>query len=347
MINILLLFWIISAVLTLQTQRLVRIVVYLGIFSAISAICFFALGAPDVAMAEVAISSFMTVFLIVCFEKYFRTTPEKAPEAVPEVTAEAASRAAPETASKAATETASRNTLEKSQQPPLKADRIKTISKILLPICFTFFLFVLFIYNIPDVPANTYLKEQYLTRFKSDIGGENAVTAIYLGYRVYDTLFEALMLLVSVLGVAHMSLYKKNYVDSKALKSVPKPGAVDYYTIRIICPAMLLFGIYLVMNGHLSPGGGFQGGVAITSFFICRYLIKNVADVNLDKIMILEKIIFAEIVLLAIFFIFLGVHIQFPQLQNVYLIMMNILISLKVAYGFVIIFCRYVAFERQ
>ncbi|MDR2570030.1 MAG: DUF4040 domain-containing protein [Oscillospiraceae bacterium] len=338
MINVLLIFWMISAVLTLQTQRLVRIVVYLGIFSVISAVCFFALGAPDVAMAEVAISSFMTVFLIVCFEKYFRKTPEKAQERTPEKTTDILA----DTASNKTSQTTS----EKASQPP-KGNHKKSITKTLLPICFTVVLFALFIYSTPDNPANTYLKGQYLTRYQSDIGGENPVTAIYLGYRVYDTLFEALMLLISVLGVAHMSWYKKNYVSSKALDSIPKPGAVDYYTIRIICPAMLLFGIYLVTNGHISPGGGFQGGVAITSFFICRYLIKNVADVNLDKIMIHEKIIFAEIVLLAIFFIFLGVHIQFPQLQNVYLIMMNLLISLKVAYGFVIIFCRYVAFERQ
>jgi len=311
MIYILMLLWVTSAILIIQTQRLVRIVVYLGIFSAISAVCFFALGAPDVAMAEVAISSFMTIFLIVCFEKYFSLASDE------------------------------------SQPPPVKDKTAIRIIKTAFPIAFTLFLLALFLYNMPDSPVNTHLKELYLAGFQTDIGGENAVTAIYLGYRMYDTLFEALMLLISVVGVAHMSWYRENYIADTALDSAAKPGAVDYYTIRIISPIMLLFGIYLVLNGHISPGGGFQGGVAVATFFLCRYLIHSVSNVHLGKFMVLEKITFGAIALLAMFFIFLGVYIHIPQLRDIYLMMMNTLIALKVAFGFIIIFYRYLAFERR
>jgi multisubunit Na+/H+ antiporter MnhB subunit len=38
-----------------------------------------------------------------------------------------------------------------------------------------------------------------------DTGAHNAVTAIYLNYRVYDTLFETLTLLVSVMAIIHFS----------------------------------------------------------------------------------------------------------------------------------------------
>ena len=34
---------------------------------------------------------------------------------------------------------------------------------------------------------------------------------------------------------------------------------------RKLAPFILLFGLYLVSYGHLSPGGGFQGGVVIAS----------------------------------------------------------------------------------
>jgi multicomponent Na+:H+ antiporter subunit B len=33
----------------------------------------------------------------------------------------------------------------------------------------------------------------------------------------------------------------------------------------ILAPLMLVFGIYIVLAGHLSPGGGFQGGVILGS----------------------------------------------------------------------------------
>jgi len=311
MIYALLIFWIISAVLSLYTQKLVRIVIYFGIFSTLSAACFFVLGAPDVAMAEVAVSSFSMVFLIVCFEKYFSFVSD-APE-----------------------------------KPPAKARVLAMLKKYAFPVCFTVFLAALFIYFIPEGAANTYLRNLYLAGFHADIGGENAVTAIYLGYRMYDTLFEALMLLISVVGVAHMSWHSDSEITDQKFYGVTKFDSVDVYTIRILCPAMLLFGVYLILNGHISPGGGFQGGAAVASFFICRYLIHTIYDVRFSKIMILEKMTFVAIAFLATFFIFLGFYVVFPEFRNVYLMMMNLLIAMKVACGFIIIFYRYIAFERR
>ena len=42
------------------------------------------------------------------------------------------------------------------------------------------------------------LPDYYLSNFTEDTGARNAVAAIYLNYRVYDTLFEALILLAAV-----------------------------------------------------------------------------------------------------------------------------------------------------
>ncbi|MCL2392065.1 MAG: DUF4040 domain-containing protein [Oscillospiraceae bacterium] len=311
MIYVLLIFWITSAILAIQARKLIRIIVYLAIFSTISAVCFFMFGAPDVAMAEVAVSSFSTVFMIVCFEKYFTLVTDVSPDA-----------------------------------PKDLKFRYK-LSKILPPVVFTLILAGLFIYFIPEGTVNTYLKDLYLERFRFDVGGENAVTSIYLGFRVYDTLFEALMLLISVVGVAHMSCRSEHEISGENFSGVTKSDSVDVYTIRIICPAMLIFGMYLVLNGHVSAGGGFQGGIAIASFFICRYLIYNVYDVRYGKIMSFEKMTFAAIALLASLFIFLGFYVQFPQIRTAYLISMNMLIAMKVSFGFIIIFYRYIAFERR
>ncbi len=50
-----------------------------------------------------------------------------------------------------------------------------------------------------------------------------------------------------------------------------KPGERDII-IRTVCrllvPFVQLFGLYVIMHGHSSPGGGFQGGVIIASSFI-------------------------------------------------------------------------------
>jgi len=37
---------------------------------------------------------------------------------------------------------------------------------------------------------------------------------------------------------------------------------------RLVAPFIQLFGLYVLMHGHVSPGGGFQAGVIIASSFI-------------------------------------------------------------------------------
>ncbi|SHJ12912.1 hypothetical protein SAMN02745751_01821 [Dethiosulfatibacter aminovorans DSM 17477] len=41
-----------------------------------------------------------------------------------------------------------------------------------------------------------------------ETGSENLVTAVYLFYRYYDTLFETLMLLFSIIAVIYMSAHE-------------------------------------------------------------------------------------------------------------------------------------------
>lgn len=40
----------------------------------------------------------------------------------------------------------------------------------------------------------------------------------------------------------------------------------------LVMPVTLIFGIYIILHGHLSPGGGFQGGVLITGAIAIYYL---------------------------------------------------------------------------
>lgn len=44
---------------------------------------------------------------------------------------------------------------------------------------------------------------------------------------------------------------------------------------RWMAPFIFLYGIYIVMYGHLSPGGGFPGGVILASAFILVLLAKG------------------------------------------------------------------------
>jgi len=319
MIYALFLLFIVIAICILIEERNIRLIIYMTIFSLTASASFFFLGSPDVAMAEAAVGAFTTIFFIVCFEKY------------DDLKVDHLSRTAKKNANK-------------------ELNKKKKWKALILPLGFTAVLFGLFIYFIPVGSVgevNTYLKEQYLSRFMYEIGGENAVTAIYLGYRVYDTLFEALVLIISVIAVSHMSHSSKESVSDGRHSDVER-SVVVVTVMRIVCAVVLLFGVYLIFNGHLTAGGGFQGGLFIAVFFVCRYLIYNIYDLPIKKMFRLEEFIFFFTILIVIFIVFLGIHAHFPPaFQAMYMVVMNLMIGLKVGCGFVILFYRFIAIERE
>lgn len=52
---------------------------------------------------------------------------------------------------------------------------------------------------------------------------------------------------------------------------------------QFIVPTLFLFGIYITVYGHLSPGGGFAGGVIMASAFIFQILADGSYLENLRK----------------------------------------------------------------
>ena len=47
-----------------------------------------------------------------------------------------------------------------------------------------------------------------------------------------------------------------------------QPDLIVKMVCRGLAPFIQLFGLYVIMHGHSSPGGGFQGGVILASSFI-------------------------------------------------------------------------------
>jgi len=311
--------WFVSASLMLIEQRsIIRVFIYFGVFSLITSLCFLLLGAPDVAMAEAAISAFTTVFFVVCFERYYRYRKRG-------------------------------NSDIDWKQPNSDILRLnaKDLTRLIPTTIFVLALAGLFILFIPTVDVDTYLKDQYIAFFQEDVGGTNAIGAIYLGYRVYDTLFEALMLVVSVVAVIQMSAYDVTQVATGPSSRIQRWGGMAVFSIRFISPLIILFGIYLIANGHLTAGGGFQGGLAVAAFFICRYLIYDIYDLPIKKVMKFEEGIFFISVVIAIMVVFADNIAYLRFISDYYLVIMNSLIGLKVTCGFIILFYRFIAIERK
>lgn len=50
----------------------------------------------------------------------------------------------------------------------------------------------------------------------------------------------------------------RNLEDDAILKTI----------VNMVVPFIIVFGIYVILNGHISPGGGFSGGTIIAAGFI-------------------------------------------------------------------------------
>ena len=357
MIPLFLIFLIVSALLLVREKRVVRLIILLGVFSLVSSVCFFLLSAPDIAMAEAVVSALSTILFIVCFEKYYsKVAPTSASASASAPAPVPSTVLAPASASTAA----SGSSAVLAPVPSGSGYKPAKKGSPLLPLAFTALLGGLFILLMPENTMATALKDRYISSFGSDFGGENAVTAIVLGYRMYDTLFEALMLLVSIVAVVHLSRHEdaipaasvhparhEGATPATSVAGEAGGSAVTGPIIRAVCPILLLLSVYLAANGHLSPGGGFHAGVAAAAFFVCRYMLRDISDMDVNKPLVLEKVAYLAIIALGAYFILFGAREYLPVPGSAYLVAMNLLLGLKVACGFFVIFYRFIVFERR
>lgn len=122
--------------------------------------------------------------------------------------------------------------------------------------------------KIPFGQPDSEVGSAYLEDGRQETGAANTVTSVVVGYRALDTLGEVAVLFIAATGLSTILATSKKRIDRKLEDAslVLKTGC------RVFFPMILLFGAYLFIHGHLTPGGGFQGGAVIGSAFLLTYL---------------------------------------------------------------------------
>jgi multicomponent Na+:H+ antiporter subunit B len=210
----------------------------------------------------------------------------------------------------------------------------------------------------------------------------NPVTGVVLNYRVFDTIFEALLLLISSVGVVHLvnsakakkksviheddpwhempdfgtagkycsyvEKLKKEKIDDKedgrsvTLRHKKHPSAV--MTITFMLPILVLISIYLIISDPIAPGGGFQGGALLAATFVSHYLIMPDHPVSVKFLNSLEKFLFLILVAVMVGYVLMGAIVAFPNLYVAYFILTDALLGIKVFCGLSIMF---ICFSRE
>ncbi len=129
----------------------------------------------------------------------------------------------------------------------------------------------------------------YAENSTQEVGAANIVTAIIVTYRGLDTLGEVtvLFLTAAIVGLVLSHDYKK---ATHRVENRPGPGELLITGSQLLAPLILLFGAYIFTNGHLTPGGGFQGGAILASAVLLLLLTRPVKHFSHRLITMLESI---------------------------------------------------------
>ncbi len=127
---------------------------------------------------------------------------------------------------------------------------MRTFFVLTIILSLVFVLFVTFFVKVSPHNADHY---QLATQMYD--GSANIVSAIYLNFRLYDTLFELLIFSVAITGV---SFYAQKIRESGEI--YPDKSGLVRMELLFFGVIVIVFGAYTATTGHLQAGGAFSGG---------------------------------------------------------------------------------------
>lgn len=132
-------------------------------------------------------------------------------------------------------------------------------------------------------------------------------------------------------------------------------------TTQLIAGLVFLYGIYIIVHGHLTPGGGFAGGVVIAGSFILLILAYGSDFLNLVKeesgSTLYENLAILVVLFLAVSGLLFGTRVFFlnwlpkgtvGQLVSAGMLpLYNIFVGIEVAASILTIFLALIIFKEE
>jgi multicomponent Na+:H+ antiporter subunit B len=147
-------------------------------------------------------------------------------------------------------------------------------------------------------PASLHISKHFIEQSYEETKTPNIVSAILADYRGFDTMLETVVVFAAALAcfliirmprdLCRQDVYYFRHLSTGLVvrkaaicplatndgifevvdSAWPPQDVVITTTCRLIIPFIQLFGLYVLVHGHYSPGGGFQGGVIFAAGYI-------------------------------------------------------------------------------
>jgi multicomponent Na+:H+ antiporter subunit B len=97
------------------------------------------------------------------------------------------------------------------------------------------------------------------------------VAATVFDYRGFDTLGEEMILFAAACGAAALLRVRRRDRQAARTQTRPGPSFAARATGAALVGPGVVFGAYVIANGHITPGGGFSGGVLVAGALLLAY----------------------------------------------------------------------------
>ena len=168
------------------------------------------------------------------------------------------------------------------------------------------FIFSVMLLNYTGAVDLSGVAKDYVQRGPKELGAMNLVTAIVVTYRGFDTLGEVTVLFLAATGIAVFFRKSGGVSKPKEIREKREASEILLTGVRFLSPVILMFGVYIFINGHLSPGGGFQGGAVITTMVLLLFLSDSSYKINHTVFGLIESFSGATYVFVGLLGIFLA-----------------------------------------
>ena len=163
--------------------------------------------------------------------------------------------------------------------------------------------FATIVFNYSERASLPSLAEAYVDLVPRELGAPNVITGILLTYRAFDTLGEVAVLFMVAASIG-LLLGARDAERDEAPENDKAEATTSTEIVRngsdILVPLIAIFAAYIVMHGHLGPGGGFQGGAVMASCVLLLVLAKPEFRVKLARLSAIESLAGLLIVLVGI-----------------------------------------------
>ncbi len=167
------------------------------------------------------------------------------------------------------------------------------------------FLLLVLATQLPFGHTSMLLGNDILQAAPDEVGTGNIVAAVLLAYRGIDTLGELAILFTAAASVGLILGQRSNH-SAKRDKTITESHFITSRASDLMMPLLIIVGFYIIFYGHLTPGGGFQGGVILAIAFFLPVLTRPGTTIDHGMITIIEGLAGAGFIMIGLWAMLYG-----------------------------------------